>query len=296
MAQIFAQAVGKHLLDLWYHFAIMFEALFILTTLDAGTRVGRYLLQDFLGHIWKPLGDTRSFNSNLVSSVLMVSGWGYFLIQGVRDPLGGVNSLWPLFGIANQLLSVIALCLATTIVIKMGKAKFAWVTLLPMVWLVSVTFTAAAQKMFHSDPRIGFIAMANKLEGDLAAGKVAAGKKLATEILIFNNWLDAVVAGVFLALVLAILTVSIKEWVSLLMKRKPAQLRETAPVWLDPAMANPKSGQPWWRFGTAVLLLGGLIRELTGEAAAARTKLPAEQAYVSTLEHRYNSKTPHRCC
>jgi carbon starvation protein len=296
MAQIFAQAVGKHLLDLWYHFAIMFEALFILTTLDAGTRVGRYLLQDFLGHIWKPLGDTRSFNANLVSSVLMVSGWGYFLIQGVRDPLGGVNSLWPLFGIANQLLSVIALCLATTIIIKMGRAKFAWVTLLPMVWLVTVTFTAAAQKMFHSDPRIGFIAMANKLEGDLAAGKVAAGKKLATEILIFNNWLDAVVAGVFLALVLAILAVSIKEWVSLLMKRKSALLRETAPVWLDPALANPKSGQPWWRFGTAILLLGGLIRELTGEAAAARTKLPAEQAYVSTLEHRYNSKTPHRCC
>ncbi|MBI5684208.1 MAG: carbon starvation protein A [Verrucomicrobia bacterium] len=296
MAHIFAQAVGQHLLDLWYHFAIMFEALFILTTLDAGTRVGRYLLQDFLGHVWKPLGDTRSFNANLVSSVLMVSGWGYFLIQGVRDPLGGVNSLWPLFGIANQLLAVIALCLATTILIKMGKAKFVWVTVLPMVWLITVTFTAAAQKMFHSDPRIGFIAMANKLEGDLVAGKVAAGKKLATEILIFNNWLDAVVAGVFMALVVAILVVSIKEWAALLLKWKPAVLREAKAVWLDPALVNPKTGRPWWKLGTAVLLLGGLIRELTGEAAAARTKLPAEQAYVSTLEHKYNSKTPHRCC
>jgi carbon starvation protein len=296
MAQIFSQAVGKHLLDLWYHFAIMFEALFILTTLDAGTRVGRYLLQDFLGHVWKPLGDTRSFNANLVSSVLMVSGWGYFLIQGVRDPLGGVNSLWPLFGIANQLLAAIALCLATTILIKMGKARFVWVTALPMVWLVTVTFTAAAQKIFHSDPRIGFLSMAGTLERDLLAGKVAAGRKLATEILIFNNLLDAVVAGVFLALVLAILAVSIREWVALLLKRKPVVLREAAAVWLDPALVNPANPRPWWRFGTAVLLLGGLIRELTGEAAAARTKLPAEQAYVSTLEHRYNSKTPHRCC
>jgi len=296
MAQIFANVVGRHMLDLWYHFAIMFEALFILTTLDAGTRVGRYILQDFLGHIWKPLGETKRFNSNLIASVLMVSGWGYFLIQGVRDPLGGVNSLWPLFGIANQLLAVIALCLATTIIIKMNKVRLAWVTALPMVWLISVTFTAGWQKIFDADPRIGFLSMAHKLEADLAAGHVAAGKKLATEILIFNNWLDAVVAGVFMALVVAIMVVSIKEWVALLLKWKPAVLHEAKAVWLDPALVNPKTGRPWWRLGTAVLLLGGLVRELTGEAAAARTKLPAEQAYVSTLEHRYNSKTPHRCC
>jgi len=150
--------------------------------------------------------------------------------------------------------------------------------------------------MFHSDPRIGFMAMAHKLEADLASGQVAAGKKLATEILIFNNWLDAVVAGVFMALVVAILAVSLKEWVALLLKRKPAILREAKAVWLDAALVNPKTGRSWWRLGTVLLLLGGLIRELTGEAAAARTKLPAEQAYISTLEHKYNSKTPHRCC
>jgi carbon starvation protein len=296
MAQIFANVVGKHMLDLWYHFAIMFEALFILTTLDAGTRVGRYVLQDFLGHVWKPLGETKRFSSNLVASVLMVSGWGYFLIQGVRDPLGGVNSLWPLFGIANQLLAAIALCLATTIIIKMDKAKLAWVTAAPMVWLISVTFTAGCQKIFHADPRIGFLAMADKLSGDLAAGKVEAAKVAATKTLIFNNQLDAVVAGIFLTLVVAIMAVSVREWVLLLLKRKPAMLREAKAVWLDPAVANPATGRSWWRFSTAVLLLGALVRELTGEAAAARTKLPAEQAFVETVEHRYNNKTPHRCC
>src|SRR2546427_1244665 len=169
MAQIFSRSVNGRWLDLWYHFAIMFEALFILTTLDAGTRVGRYLLQDVLGNVWKPLGNTRVFGPNVLASLLVVSAWGYFLIQGVRDPDGGVKALWPLFGIANQLLASIALCLGTTIILKMSlrtdeskvqspKSKvrqpaLALVTLIPLVWLLAVTMTAGMQKIFHSDPR-----------------------------------------------------------------------------------------------------------------------------------------------
>ncbi|MGA2854289.1 MAG: carbon starvation CstA family protein, partial [Verrucomicrobiota bacterium] len=197
MAQIFSRTVNGRWLDLWYHFAIMFEALFILTTVDAGTRVGRYILQDFLVHLWKPLGDTRNLRANLAASGLMVAGWGCFLIQGVRDPLGGINSLWPLFGIANQMLAAIALCLGTTIILKMQlgrdgvspsqiesqkagslgprhaippkarKPALALITLIPLIWLVAVTFTASMQKIWHPDPRIGFLAQAEKIKQGL---------------------------------------------------------------------------------------------------------------------------------
>src|SRR5207245_7071147 len=185
MAQIFSRAVRGRWLDLCYHFAIMFEALFTLTTLDAGTRVGRYLLQDVLGNIWKPLGETKRLSANVLASVLMVTAWGYFLSQGVRDPLGGINSLWPLFGIANQMLAAIALCLGTTILLKMGLATaqpevqstkskvgrpaLAFITLVPLVWLLAVTMTAGVQKIFHSDPRIGFLAQAKVLHEKIPA-------------------------------------------------------------------------------------------------------------------------------
>ncbi len=302
--QIFSKVVNGRWLDLWYHFAIMFEALFILTTMDAGTRVGRYLLQDFLGHLWKPLGDTRKLPANLVASGLMVAGWGYFLIQGVRDPLGGINSLWPLFGIANQMLAAIALCLATTIILKMqlsaeskvqgpkpkaGRPALALITLLPLIWLVAVTFTAGAQKIWSSDPRIGFLAQAqtlaeniprmqNQLDSASAAGEATAIEAAQMALrdnrtLQFNNQLDAVVAGIFLALVTAIVLISLREWFLLLSRRKPAVLHETEPVWLpDYAVAEDR---PLHLAGTAALALA-LAKEWSGESHLERARQQAQ--------------------
>jgi carbon starvation protein len=371
MAQIFSKVVNGRWLDLWYHFAIMFEALFILTTVDAGTRVGRYILQDFLGHVWKPLGDTRSLRANLVASGLMVGGWGCFLIQGVRDPLGGINSLWPLFGIANQMLAAIALCLATTIILKMAlgapnsdSAQNSWssrfsvppdklklelqhvgsetgapkrsptlalITLVPLVWLVAVTFTAGAEKIFHPDLRIGFLAQAkmlaqktpalqNALDNANSAADVtaidAAQKALhANRTLRFNNLLDATVAGIFLALVIAIVLLSLREWFLLLSRRKPAVLHETEPVWL-PDYAVVEGGHKFsGAAGTAALALA-LAKEWSGEshlerahqrecsrvcenADVPRTHVrgydkAAQQVYVEATEQRFNGVR--RCC
>ncbi|MGB8297869.1 MAG: carbon starvation CstA family protein [Polyangia bacterium] len=298
MAHIFGKLVGgATAMKLWYHFAIMFEALFILTTLDVATRIGRFLLQELGGRFWKPLGDTKSYPANITASVLFAGAWGYFLYAGVKDPLGGVNSLWPLFGIANQLLACVALCFATTMVIKMGKARHSWVTLLPLAWLGSATFAAALQKIFDSNPRVGFVAMAEKLSADLAAGNVPAAKRVAIEALIFNNYLDAVAAGTFLVLVIAILLVSIREWVLILSGRKVAVLHETAPVWLPAPVTPAEMPRPWWRLGTTVVVLGTLAKELSGEAAAARTNLPADQALTEVLAHRYDGGDgPCRCC
>jgi carbon starvation protein len=228
IAHIFSGTLGgQQLMAIWYHFAIMFEALFILTVLDAGSRVGRFMLQDLLGHFWKPLGRTSWYPSVILTSGLIVGAWGYFLYQGVTDPLGGINSLWPLFGIANQLLAVVALSVGTTILIKMNKARFAWVTLIPMVWLVLATQTAGFEKMFHPDPRIGFLADAGRLSDLLASGKIAAGQIAATERLIFNNRLDAAVTGMFALLVLVIVLDSAREWLAILRGRKVPVLRES---------------------------------------------------------------------
>jgi carbon starvation protein len=341
----------------------MFEALFILTTLDAGTRVGRYILQDFLGNVWKPLGDTKALGPNLLASGLMVAGWGYFLIQGVRDPLGGINSLWPLFGIANQMLAAIALCLATTIILKTALqrrtgvapvsdlkeagmkfetgatpvVRSRWlvlVTLVPLVWLLLVTFTAGVQKIYHSDPRIGFLSQARSLKEKLpdleaavataqAAGDTAlmesAEKALRTNrTLYFNNVLDAGVAGVFLCLVSVVVLFSVREWILLLSQRKPAVLRETEPVWL-PDYAVTEGGRNFTGAAGTAALAVALARELSGEAhldrahqqaavcecrhatqdeaatqAKPRTVKSDQQIYVEVTEQRFNGVR--RCC
>jgi len=217
MAHIFSNSLGgQAVMALWYHFALMFEALFILTVLDAGTRVGRFMIQDALGHVWKPLGRTSWYPSILSTSAIIVLAWGYFLWQGVRDPLGGINSLWPLFGIANQLLAAVALCVATTIIIKMHRAKYALVTLLPLAWLVTVTFTASWHKIFDPDLRIGFLAQARQLA---SAGGNAR--------LIFNNRLDAVVTGLLIVMVTLILLESARQWFGLLRGTRGIRLKES---------------------------------------------------------------------
>jgi carbon starvation protein len=228
MAHIFAKGGGgEAILGFWYHFAIMFEALFILTIIDAGTRVGRFMLQDLLGHVYAPLGRTGWMPGVYLTSAAIVMSWGYFLIQGVRDPLGGINSLWPLFGIANQLLATIALCVATTILIKMHGAKYLWMTCLPLVWLVTVTFTASFQKIFSPLPRVGFLAQADQLATALAAGQIPAAQVNEMEATIFNARLDAVICAIFVILVTTVLVDSLRVWVGILRGTKPSIASES---------------------------------------------------------------------
>jgi carbon starvation protein len=228
MAHIFARSGGgEAVLGYWYHFAIMFEALFILTIIDAGTRVGRFMLQDLLGHFHAPLGRTSWMPGVIGTSAAIVVAWGYFLYQGVVDPLGGINTLWPLFGIANQLLAAIALCVATTVFIKMHRAKFMWITCLPLLWLITVTFTAAVEKIFSSNSRVGFLAYARQLQSALDAGRIPAAKILETRALIFNNWVDAMVCGVFLVLVAIILLDSLRVWLGILRRTTESRLNES---------------------------------------------------------------------
>lgn len=228
MANMFAGVLGsKTALALWYHFAIMFEALFILTTIDAGTRVGRFLMQDLLGTISKPLADTRNLAGNVIGTVLFVAAWGWFLYQGVVDPLGGINSLWPIFGVANQLLAVIALSLGSTVLIKMGRQRYLWVTFIPLAWLLTVTMSAGMMKIFSADPRLGFLSAARDYQAKIAAGGSAAQLEQ-WKSLLFNQNVNAVVTGAFLVLVAVIVIANARVWWQLLSGRRAPDLREDA--------------------------------------------------------------------
>jgi carbon starvation protein len=233
MAHMFAGVLGsKPALALWYHFAIMFEALFILTTIDAGTRVGRFLMQDLLGLVWKPLRHTDSAMASWLASIAFVAMWGFFLYQGVVDPLGGINSLWPIFGVANQLLAVIALALGTTVLLKMGRRRYLWVPLLPLTWLLAVTMTAGWQKIFSADPRLGFLSAASRYHEQIAGGgsaeQLAQWGHLAT-----SQYVNATVTGTFLVLVLLIVLTSAHGWWRLLSGRTVPALREEVAVRAD---------------------------------------------------------------
>ena len=227
MAHMFARvSTSPTALGLWYHFAIMFEALFILTTIDAGTRVGRFLLQDLLGNLWRPLGDTRSWMANFVSSVLLVAAWGWFLYQGIIDPLGGINTLWPLFGLANQLLSVIALCLGTTLLIKMAKTRYVWITIAPLLFMCAVTFSAGYMKIFSPDPKLGFLSGARSLiENGAGIANASKGVDLARQAAIWR--FDAIVAALFLLLVLSIVIGSAMQWYRLVIGSRRVDLHES---------------------------------------------------------------------
>ncbi len=341
MANLFSRVVGERWLGIWYHFAVMFEALFILTTLDAGTRVGRYLLQDALGHLWKPLGNVKSLPANILASLLVVGLWGYFLVAAVYDPDGGIKALWPIFGIANQLLAATALCLATTVVLKMALGRgargegqrasspaLALVTLVPLVWLLAVTGTAATQKIWHSDPRIGFLAQAEVVSKKLETLKAQTASLSGTELMAHqkqisqarkqygNAVLNAFVTGGFLVLVAAIVLISAREWILLIARKKAAELRETPPTWL-PAYAETEAGG--LKVFSLIALTIGLAKELSGEAALTRAEQAAvcdcasvptvnllgenrdihqpptkAEVYDELLEHRYNGVN--RCC
>ena len=228
MAQIFSNTIGgPRLLSIWYHFAIMFEALFILTVLDAGTRVGRFMIQELAGKVWEPLGRTSWMPGILLSSGLIVAAWGYFLYQGVLDPLGGVDLLWPIFGIANQLLAAVALVVATTILLKMGRAKWIWVTLLPTAWLIAATMTASFQKVFSSNPAIGLLSNASGLSSKMAAGLIPAAKIAETHRLIFNRRFDAAVTAVLAIMILVLIVEALGQWYQILSRRREPVLHES---------------------------------------------------------------------
>lgn len=229
MAHIFAQFLGgPAIMKFWYHFAILFEAVFILTTVDAGTRVGRFMFQGLIGRGWKKFGDVEWYPATVMASALTVAIWGYFLYAGVTNPFGGINTLWPLFGIANQMLGATALVIGTTVFIKMGKAKWSFVTLIPMLFMYVTTWTAALEKIFSPDPKLGFWSHANMLAKQLAAGHIPAPATTAAQAqqVIFNDRLDAILCGVFLVIMLGVLADAMRIWAKVVLQKKQLKLDE----------------------------------------------------------------------
>ena len=229
MAQILSGAIGgKAMMAFWYHFAILFEALFILTAVDAGTRAGRFMLQDLLGSFVPSLKQTENVIANLLATGLCVAAWGYFLYQGVVDPLGGINTLWPLFGIANQMLAAIALILGTCVLFKMKRGQYAWVTITPTIWLLLCTLTAGWQKIFDANPRVGFLAHAKKYSAALDEGTLLAPAKSVAQMrqIIFNDYLDAGLAAFFVVVVVSVLFFGIRTILKARADSKPST-RET---------------------------------------------------------------------
>jgi carbon starvation protein len=230
MAHILSGFLGGHtMMAFWYHFAILFEALFILTTVDAGTRVCRFMIQDLLGTAVPALKNTRSWGANVLATALAVAAWGYFLYNGVIDPLGGINTLWPLFGISNQMLAAIALMLCTVVIFKMKRERYAWVTILPTGWLLICTLTAGLEKLFHPNPAIGFIAHANKFSAAAAANQVLAPAKSIAEMqrVVTNDWVDAALCALFVLVVVAMIVYGV-AWIRRALAAPEATAREVA--------------------------------------------------------------------
>src|SRR6478736_4722297 len=224
MAQIFSGATGAHLAGLWYHFAILFEALFILTTIDAGTRVGRFMIQELGGRLWAPFARTSWYPASIAASALAAAGWGWLLIQTVLDPAGGIGSLWPLFGISNQLLATVALAVGTTLIIKSGKGRYAWVTLAPLAWVVSITFTAGWLKIFSADPRLGMLAHAEAVAAKVAAGTLDAAVGARQ---IFNDRFNSALCALFLTVAAALIVSAVAQWIGILRGRIAVTSTET---------------------------------------------------------------------
>jgi len=223
MAEIFSGATGQGLKAFWYHFAIMFEALFILTTVDAGTRVGRFMLQDTLGNVYKPFARVSWKPGLWITSAIVVAAWGWFLYGGVTNPLGGINQLFPLFGIANQLLAAVALTVCTTLLIKKGKLKWAWVTAVPLAWDAVVTLTASYQKVFSDDAKLGFFAQRDRFQAALDEGEVLAPAQSIDDMqtVVTNSTVDGVLAALFAVLIVVVIADASRVWVKAIRAREP---------------------------------------------------------------------------